>query len=281
MNALQFGKNMIRRHNSCNRNHSEEHTGIQSDPDTDEIEDCGMPLCTKLVKEFNIETARYHDLTLTLGGSSDSEYLRDELKRTRKNAFDLAKKSMRKLLPHLKDKFDFKAERSEYERLWNMFSACLEVFEGHMRKSLELVKSFPIHAGNKVLINTGVMEPLGVDNIPVNVENLDIPCVDKMVLEREDTRLLERDILELRNLMSEMHRRVDIKPWTIQPPSDYKLDTKSQTSLNSETASSTGFDPQYDARQRRKCAFLVSVALITLLAFAAILIICLVLLEGK
>lgn len=44
-------------------------------------------------------------------------------------------------------KFDFKTERSEYERLWNMFSACLEVFEGHMRKSLELVKSFPIHAG--------------------------------------------------------------------------------------------------------------------------------------
>lgn len=43
-----------------------------------------------------------------------------------------------------------------------------------------------------MLINTGVMEPLGVDNIPVNVENLDIPCVDKMVLEREDTRLLER-----------------------------------------------------------------------------------------
>ena len=57
----------------------------------------------QLVKEFNVETARYHDLVLTLGGSSDSEYLRDELKRTRKNAFDLAKKIMRKLLPHLKE----------------------------------------------------------------------------------------------------------------------------------------------------------------------------------
>ena len=52
--------------------------------------------------------------------------------------------------------------------------------------------------------------------------------------------IFSRDILELRNMMSEMQRRVDIKPWTIQPPSDYKLDTKSQASLNSETASSAG-----------------------------------------
>ena len=51
--------------------------------------------------------------------------------------------------------------------------------------------SFP-HSGPHILINTGVMEPLGVENIPVNVENLEYPSVDKMVLEREDINLLER-----------------------------------------------------------------------------------------
>ena len=51
---------------------------------------------------------------------------------------------------------------------------------------------------------------------------------------------ISRDILQLRNLISEMHRRVDIKPWMIEPLLDYKLDyEKSQTSL-SDIASSNG-----------------------------------------
>lgn len=38
------------------------------------------------------------------------------------------------------------------------------------------------------------MEPLGLDSIPVNVENLDVPNVDKMVLEREENNVLARYI---------------------------------------------------------------------------------------
>ena len=59
--------------------------------------------------------------------------------------------------------------------------------------NLETSFSFNVpFAGPHILINTGVMEPIGLDNIPVNVENLDIPSVDRMVLEREDLRHLER-----------------------------------------------------------------------------------------
>lgn len=39
------------------------------------------------------------------------------------------------------------------------------------------------------------MEPLGVDNIPVNIENLDVPNVDKMVLEREENNILARLVM--------------------------------------------------------------------------------------
>ena len=41
------------------------------------------------------------------------------------------------------------------------------------------------------------MEPLGVENIPVNVENLDYPTVDKMVVQREDIHLLERQVYNI------------------------------------------------------------------------------------
>ncbi|XP_071794457.1 regulator of G-protein signaling 9-binding protein-like [Asterias amurensis] len=262
---------VIRRHSS---------TPVQSTMHTEnndeDIELCGTDECQNLVKEFNTETARYHDLVLALGGSSDSEYLRDELKKTRHKAGELARRSKQTLIPHLKADFDFKSERGDYERLWNMFLSCAELFESHMRKALELEKAFPIHAGPHILINTGVMEPIGLDNIPVNVENLDIPSVDRMVLEREDLRHLERDILQLRNLISEMHRRVDIKPWMIEPLLDYKLDyEKSQTSL-SDIASSNGTETTYDPQQRRKCVCLVSVALLSLVAFTIVLVVCLV-----
>ncbi|XP_038078776.1 regulator of G-protein signaling 9-binding protein-like [Patiria miniata] len=261
---------VIRRHSS---------TPVQSTMHTEnsaEIEVCGTDECQNLVKEFNTETARYHDLVLALGGSSDSEYLRDELKKTRHNASELARRSKQMLIPHLKADFDFKSERGDYERLWNMFVSCAELYESHLRKSLELERAFPIHAGPHVLINTGVMEPVGVDNIPVNVENLEVPSVDRMVLEREDLKNQERDILELRNLISEMQRRVDIKPWMIEPLLDYKLDyEKSQSSL-SDIASSNGTETTYDPHQRRKCICLVSIALLSLVAFTVVLVVCLV-----
>ena len=53
--------------------------------------------------------------------------------------------------------------------------------------------------------------------------------------------VLYRDILELRNLMSEMQRRVDIKPWMIEPPADYKIEyAKSRKSVDSDCGSSDG-----------------------------------------
>ena len=45
---------------------------------------------------------------------------------------------------------DYKSNKDtsgDYERLWNTFKACLDLFEGHMKKSLELEKAFPIHEG--------------------------------------------------------------------------------------------------------------------------------------
>lgn len=46
-----------------------------------------------------------------------------------------------------------------------------------------------------------------------------------------------RDILQLRNMLSEMNRSVDIKPWTIEPLSEFSLNrSKSQSSLGDATS---------------------------------------------
>ncbi|PIK38334.1 putative regulator of G-protein signaling 9-binding protein-like [Apostichopus japonicus] len=178
------------------------------------------------------------------------------MKRARKKACNMVVLIKDTFIPVLKDtsnNYELKSKCADYERLWNTFSACVEVLEIHMRKTLDLQKAFPLYSGSCQLIQTGVMEPLGLDNIPVNVENLDVPNVDRMVLEREENNLLARDILQLRNMLSEMNRSVDIKPWTIEPLSEFSLNrSKSQSSLGDAT-SLIAFDPQYESRQRRKC----------------------------
>ena len=55
--------------------------------------------------------------------------------------------------------------------------------------------------------------------------------------------------MELRNLMSEMQRRVDIKPWMIEPPADYKMEyAKSRKSVDSDCGSSDAGLVSYEVR---------------------------------
>jgi hypothetical protein len=53
------------------------------------------------VTELNREVSTHHALALLLGGSGDCGQLRDELKRARRRAQELAKQARLKLLPCL------------------------------------------------------------------------------------------------------------------------------------------------------------------------------------
>ncbi|XP_070543576.1 regulator of G-protein signaling 9-binding protein-like [Ptychodera flava] len=247
-----------------------------SEDETEEIELTGKSECARLVSEFNCATAYYRNLVIALGGSNDSECLRDEIKKVRRKAHDLAKHNKYKLMPHLRNNFAMKADRTEYERLWNAFTACFEVFENQMRKSLELERTFPIHAGPHVFINTGIVEPLPNENSPVSLEHLDVPSIDKRVLEREELKLLERDIVELREMATEMHRSIDVKPWTVEAVTDTKLEIdKSQSSLSGIESSADVSLNSFDRRRQRKCVCLVTVTLSSLIIFAIVLAVCL------
>ncbi|XP_006814063.2 regulator of G-protein signaling 9-binding protein-like [Saccoglossus kowalevskii] len=247
-----------------------------SEDEADEIELPGKTECTMLVREFNSATAYYRNLIITLGGSHDSESLRDEIRKVRRKAHDLAKHNKYRLMPHLRNDFSVKTDRKDYERLWNAFTSCLEVFENQMRKSLELERTFPIHAGPHVFINTGIVEPMPLELSPLSVEHLDVPSIDKRVLEREELKLLERDLNDLREMLLEMHRSIDIKPWTIEAVHDSKVDiNKSQSSMSEVESSADVSLSSFDRRRRRKCVCLVTVTLSSLIVFAIVLAVCL------
>nr|XP_027235212.1 uncharacterized protein LOC113826506 [Penaeus vannamei] len=66
----------------------------------------GRGECLKLIRELNRETSHHRHLAVGLGGSGDCERLRDELKRSRRRAQDLARQAKLKLDPHLQETGD-------------------------------------------------------------------------------------------------------------------------------------------------------------------------------
>ncbi|XP_071964510.1 regulator of G-protein signaling 9-binding protein-like [Antedon mediterranea] len=272
--------------------YTRENGQIQADEDdvtndTNELQISSSDLCNEcvtLLKEFNSETARYRNLVVGLGGSSDSEFLRDELKKTRRKASELAQKSKEELMPHMQRRLDFcMPEGSGYDRLWHTFSACLEVLEKHMRKSLELERSFPMVNGSSIslVINTGLSAPLVLDNIPVSVENLDSPMVTKKNFEMKELKSLEKEIHDLREMRGEMQRKVDVKPWMIDPVSDSKIVNKSQSTISEGT--STPNDSVADLRVPRnnRCLCQMTIAMMSFTLFIAVIMVCVVLIVAE
>lgn len=115
--------------------------------------------CSKFVMELNHLTAMYCTLVVYLGGSQDSDDLREELKRMRIQAIDLARTNRLKLIPPLRNKLLCTEDVKELERIYNMFSSCLEYFEIQLVKTLYVQREFPLHEEVKILINTGWPEP--------------------------------------------------------------------------------------------------------------------------
>ncbi|XP_030879254.1 regulator of G-protein signaling 9-binding protein-like [Leptonychotes weddellii] len=102
--------------------------------------------CKALLDALNKATACYHHLVLTVGGSADSQNLREELQKTRQKAQELAVATRAQLTAALRDRGLGAEERAEFERLWVAFSGCLDLLEADMRRALALGTAFPLHA---------------------------------------------------------------------------------------------------------------------------------------
>ncbi|XP_045675049.1 regulator of G-protein signaling 9-binding protein [Phyllostomus hastatus] len=171
--------------------------------------------CKALLDALNKATACYHHLVLTVGGSADSQNLREELQKTRQKAQELAVATGSLLTTALRDKHLGAEERSEFQRLWVAFSGCLELLEADMQRALTLGTTFPLHAPRRPLVRTGVSGgSASVAARALSVRSLRHEAEPDFDV--EDLRKLEREILQVGKMIHDMEMKVNVPRWTVQ-----------------------------------------------------------------
>ncbi|KAG8510028.1 Regulator of G-protein signaling 9-binding protein [Galemys pyrenaicus] len=176
-------------------------------------EDCKARLDT-----LNKAIACYHHLVLTVGGSADSQNLREELQRTRQKAQELAVATCARLTAALRDRSLDAEERAEFERLWVTFSGCLDLLEADMRRALALGTAFPLHTPRRrrrPLVRTGVAG--GSAGIAARVQSARSLRRDAETdFDLQDLRALERELLQVGGMIQDMEMKVNVPRWTVQ-----------------------------------------------------------------
>ncbi|XP_023577327.1 regulator of G-protein signaling 9-binding protein [Octodon degus] len=168
-----------------------------------------------LLDAFNKTTACYHHLVLTVGGSADSQNLREELQKTRQRALELAVTTGARLTVALRDKGLTTEERAEFERLWVAFSGCLDLLEADMQRALALGAAFPLHAPRRPLVRTGVAGSCsGVAARALSARSLRHEA--ERDFDRADLQELEQEVLQVGKMINEMEMKVNVPRWTVQ-----------------------------------------------------------------
>ncbi|XP_066493889.1 regulator of G-protein signaling 9-binding protein [Tiliqua scincoides] len=190
--------------------------------------------CKALLDALSKVTACYRHLVLTVGGTADSQNLREELKQARQKAQELAVAARNQLTAALRDKAVGREERAELERLWVLFSSCLEILEVDMRRALELGLEFPLNVPRKPLIQTGMSggtsavaaRAMSVQNMKYEAER------DIDVLDLKD---LENEINQVGEMMYEMEMKVNVPQWTVEAKQDPGAELKSTISVGASS----------------------------------------------
>ncbi|XP_072605961.1 regulator of G-protein signaling 9-binding protein [Vulpes vulpes] len=164
-----------------------------------------------LLDALNRATARHHLLALAVGGSADSQALRRELRRTRREAQELAAAARALLTAPLRDRGLRGEERAELERLWAAFSGCLDLLEADMRRALALGSAFPLQAPRR-LVRTGAG---GAGGSARSLRHLAERDGDGDG-DGDDLRELEREVLQVSDMIHDMEMKVNVPRWTVQ-----------------------------------------------------------------
>ncbi|XP_063779269.1 regulator of G-protein signaling 9-binding protein B-like [Pseudophryne corroboree] len=214
--------------------------------------------CIAVVDALNKVVACYRHLALSVGGSSDSKRLRDELRRTREKAQELALSNRNKLTTALRDKQLSKEHRLELERLWVQFSCCLEIFHTDMCKVFELGLYVPLSPTNQPAVQTGASgSTSAIASRALSVQNInysDSPT-NKEKLEHNE---LEGEILKVDEMISDMELKVNVLRWTVEATANMNDE------LESNDVSSTALLSVDEGDSRRRCCngqFIVSLIL--------------------
>uniref|UniRef100_W5N0K6 Regulator of G protein signaling 9 binding protein n=1 Tax=Lepisosteus oculatus TaxID=7918 RepID=W5N0K6_LEPOC len=217
--------------------------------------------------------ACYRHLAASVGGSTDSSNLRDELRRTREKAQELAVKNRSKLTASLRDKSLPKEERAEMERLWVVFSSCLELFHSDMCKVFEMGQTFSLSSKSDPFVQTGMSG--GTSDVAARALSLqtlthdeNLPSIDR--LEQND---LEAEIAKVDKMIDNMEMKVNVLRWTVEAKSPLYADP-----LSTETSSVAllSLDEEDGGRCCDRSQFFVSVVLCGIAMVAVVLSVCVV-----
>lgn len=168
-----------------------------------------------LLDALNKTTACYHHLVLTVGGSADTQDLREELQKTRQKARELAMATGARLTVALRDRSLVTEERAEFERLWVAFSGCLDLLEADMQRALALGAAFPLHAPRRPLVRTGVAGcSSAVAARALSARSLRHEAESDFDV--SDLPQLEREVLQVGEMIDDMEMKVNVPRWTVQ-----------------------------------------------------------------
>ncbi|XP_064610082.1 regulator of G-protein signaling 9-binding protein-like isoform X2 [Liolophura sinensis] len=217
-----------------------------------------------------------------LGTTQDSDTLRDELKRTRCKICDLARKTSASLVTLVKNNSFNTTELPDLERLYRMFSACLEVVEAQMYRTITLMAAFPLHSANTVLIHTGLTEAVFAHKFCVSLEHLDTPKVDRKVIEKEEMKILQRDVSDIHELLYDINQKMDVKPWATETTLNMdKYENAKKTDcpdMDSSSIGDMGQASETGVTGRRRCACFVCISVVIVVVIGTAAGICIPLL---
>lgn len=187
-----------------------------------------------MLDALNKVTACYRHLVIALGSTSDSQNLREELRKTRKKAQELAVANRTKLTALLKDKSISKDDRAEYERLWVLFSSSMELLEVDMKRSLEIGQEFPLRVPTRHLIQTGMTgSTTTVAARAMSVQNMKYDADSN--IDTADLKELQTEITQVGHMVEEMEMKVQVAPWAVEAKQEAGAELKSSLSVGNSS----------------------------------------------
>ncbi|CAH2284384.1 regulator of G- signaling 9-binding B [Pelobates cultripes] len=172
--------------------------------------------CVAVVEALNKVVSCYRHLAVSVGGSSDNIRLRDELRRTREKAQELAVSNRNKLTSALRNKQLSKEDRADLERLWVQFACSVELFHTDMCKVYELGLITSLSATHQPAIQTGATgSTSAIAARALSVQNITYSDSPTNKANREHKEL-EDEILKVDQMITDMEMKVNVLRWTVE-----------------------------------------------------------------
>ncbi|XP_035272283.1 regulator of G-protein signaling 9-binding protein [Anguilla anguilla] len=169
-----------------------------------------------LVDALSKVVACYRHLASCVGGCTDGVHLRDELRRTRERAQELALANRQRLTTSLRDRTLPKEERQEMEYLWVAFSFSLELLHADMCKVFEMGQSFSLSNKTTAFVQTGIQGK----TTEVAARALSLPDLNHdetpPSVERLEQSALEVEIARVDQMIEDMELKVNVLRWTVE-----------------------------------------------------------------